>query len=182
MPQLPIAISTGPHTRQCVETMRRLLTKRGREIRSYEADGRGGRQLEADVLADRISAVLDLTLTEIAAESLGLPGGAGPSRLTAAALRDIPQVIGLGGIDAVGEHRLTPEECDRLGQEIAHKASAARGATTILVPLQSVSPVLVRSLHNWISPNVRVRELDLHINDSVFAAAMIDALQIETKP
>jgi uncharacterized protein (UPF0261 family) len=42
--------------------------------------------------------------------------------------------------------------------------------------------VLVRSLHNWISPNVRVRELDLHINDSVFAAAMIDALQIETKP
>jgi uncharacterized protein (UPF0261 family) len=179
MSDLPIALSTGSLSRPCADAVVRLLAEHGRQVLEYEADGRGGRDLEADVLAGKIGAVLDLTLTELAAELLGRPGGAGPNRLTAAAIRGIPQVIAMGGFD---DQRMTPEECDQLGREIANKASAARGPTAIVVPLRSVSLVLVRSLHNWISPNVRVRELDLHINDPAFAVAFVEALPIEAQP
>src|SRR2546423_4449711 len=87
--------------------------------------------------------------------------------------------------------RTTPEENDRLGKEIAHKASAARGPTAVLVPLRGVSAIdadgkpfwwpeadqaLFQSLRNWISPQVKLIELDLHINDPVFAQACARAL------
>ena len=88
---------------------------------------------------------------------------AGRDRLTAAALRGVPQVISLGALDMVNfgppdtvpekfrgrlfhQHnppvtlmRTTPEENDQLGKEIAHKASAAKGPTAVLVPLRGVS-------------------------------------------
>jgi uncharacterized protein (UPF0261 family) len=80
--------------------------------------------------------------------------------------------------------RTTPEENDRLGREIALKVSAARGPAAILLPLQGVSALdragqsfwlpeadaaLFQSIRNWISPHVRLIELDLHINDPEFA-------------
>jgi uncharacterized protein (UPF0261 family) len=208
---LPIALSAGPLTRPAADAARRLLADRGREVRVYEADGRGGRALEADVLGGRVAAVLDLSLTELAAELLGLPGGAGPDRLTAAAVRGMPQVIVLGEVDAVlasgvasaprGSRfadfagarylRTTPEQNDRLGQEVANKASAARGPTAVLVPLRGLSALdvegrpfwwptadaaLARSFRNWVSPSVRARELDLHVNDPAFAAAAVELL------
>jgi uncharacterized protein (UPF0261 family) len=134
---------------------------------------------------------------------------AGPDRLTAAALRGVPQVISLGALDMVNfgppetvpekfrgrrlyAHnpnvtlmRTTPEENDALGKEIAHKASAARGPTAVLVPRRGVSAIdaegqpfwwpeadaaLFASLRTWMSPHVRLIELDLHVNDPAFAA------------
>jgi uncharacterized protein (UPF0261 family) len=212
MPELWIALSAGPLTQPCADAAARLLTDRGRSVRLYQADGAGGRALEADVLAGRVAAVLDVTLTELAAELTGAPGGAGPDRLTAAALRGVPQVIALGGLDAISARggreppvprrtaeiggvvyaRTTPEQNDRLGQEIAHKASAARGPTVVLVPRRGLSVLdaeggpfwwpeadaaLAQSLRNWISPHVRLRELDLHINDPAFAAAAVEVLE-----
>src|SRR5262249_36327413 len=97
MPELWIALPAGPLPQPCADAAARLLTDRGRSVRLYHADGAGGRALEADVLAGRVAAVLDLTLTELAAELTGAPGGAGPDRLTAAALRGVPQVIARGG-------------------------------------------------------------------------------------
>ena len=82
--------------------------------------------------------------------------------------------------------RTTPEENDALGKEIAHKASAARGPAAVLVPRRGVSALdaegkpfwwpeadaaLFQSLRNWMSPHVRLIELDLHINDPAFAEA-----------
>ena len=80
--------------------------------------------------------------------------------------------------------RTTPEENDLLGKEIAHKASTAKGPTAVLVPLRGVSALdreggpfwcpaadaaLFQSLRNWMSPDVALVELDLHINDPAFA-------------
>jgi uncharacterized protein (UPF0261 family) len=209
MPALPIALSTGPLTWPCADAARRLLAERGWEVRIYEADGQGGRALEADVLAGRIGVVLDLSLSELAAELLGVPGGGGLDRLTAAALRGVPQVIMLGELDAVRVHdsradrrtaefagaiylRTTPEENDRLGQEVANKASAARGSTVVLVPRRGLSALdveggpfwwpaadaaLVQSFRNWVGPSVRARELDVHVNDPAFAAAAVADLE-----
>ena len=100
--------------------------------------------------------MLDITTTELADELVGGILTAGPDRLTAAALRGVPQVISLGALDMVNfgppdtvpekfkgrrfyQHnptvtlmRTTPEENDQLGKEIAQKASAAQGPTAVL--------------------------------------------------
>jgi uncharacterized protein (UPF0261 family) len=87
--------------------------------------------------------------------------------------------------------RTTPEENDQLGKEIAQKASAARGPTAVLVPLRGVSAIdregqpfwwpeadaaLFQSLRLWTGPQVKLIELDLHINDPAFAEAAVATL------
>lgn len=87
--------------------------------------------------------------------------------------------------------RTTPDENDQLGKEIAQKASAARGPTAVLVPLRGVSAIdregqpfwwpeadaaLFQSLRHWMAPQVRLIELDLHINDPAFAQAAVQTL------
>jgi uncharacterized protein (UPF0261 family) len=88
--------------------------------------------------------------------------------------------------------RTTPEENDQLGKEIAEKASAARGPTAVLVPLRGVSAIdregqpfwwpeadraLFQSLRNWIGPQVKLVELDMHINDPEFARTAVETLR-----
>src|SRR5207249_12281094 len=101
MPASFIAVSSCPLVRPCTDAVLHALTERGLAVRVYETDGHGGRELEADVLAGRVTAVFDLSLMELAAELVGAEGAAGPDRLTAAALRGVPPVIGPGAPDAV---------------------------------------------------------------------------------
>jgi uncharacterized protein (UPF0261 family) len=197
-------------TTPCVEQSRRLLEHEGYEVLVFHATGTGGQTMEAFVHDGLIRGVLDITTTELADELVGGVLSAGKDRLTAAALRGVPQVISVGALDMVNfgppetvpekfrgrrfyQHnpsitlmRTTPEENDRLGKEIAEKASAARGPTAVLVPLRGVSAIdaegkpfwwpeadaaLFQSLRNWISPSVELIELDLHVNDPAFAEA-----------
>lgn len=87
--------------------------------------------------------------------------------------------------------RTTPEEMDRLGLEVAQKACAARGPTALMLPLKGVSAIdieggpfwwpeadaaLFQSMHNWLSPDVEVIEMDCHINDTAFAEAAANKL------
>ncbi|MGF1577801.1 MAG: Tm-1-like ATP-binding domain-containing protein [Gemmataceae bacterium] len=80
--------------------------------------------------------------------------------------------------------RTTPEENDQLGKEIAQKASASQGPVAVLIPRKGVSAIdkegqpfwhpeadqaLFQSIKNWISPQVKVFDLDCHINDPKFA-------------
>jgi uncharacterized protein (UPF0261 family) len=195
-------------TTPCVEAARKIVEAEGYEVLVFHATGTGGMTLESFIGDGLLQGVLDITTTELADERVGGILSAGPDRLTAAALRGVPQVISLGALDMVNfgppetvpekfrerrfyQHnpnvtlmRTTPEENDALGKEIAHKASAARGPTAILIPLRGVSAIdgegkpfwwpeadqaLFQSLRNWISPDVRLIELDLHINDPTFA-------------
>lgn len=88
--------------------------------------------------------------------------------------------------------RTTPDEMDQLGKEIAHKASASKGPVAVLMPLRGVSALdaegeafwwpeadqaLFESLRLWMSPHVKLRELDLHINDPAFAEAAVQTLR-----
>src|SRR5262249_11546382 len=162
-----------------------------------------GRTMEALISDGQIRGVLDLTTTELAAELVGGPLSAGRDRLTAAALHGVPQVISVGALDmvtfgppetvpeifsgrrffqpntTVTRRRTPPAETDRLGKEIAEKASAARGPSAVLLPLKGVSALdaaarpfwwpeadaaLFQSLRNWMSPHVELIEWDLHLN------------------
>jgi len=150
-------------TTPCVQAARGHLEAAGCEVVTFHATGIGGRTMEELIAEGQFDGVLDLTTTELADELVGGVMSAGPDRLTAAALRGIPQVIGVGALDMVNfgardtvpakfagrrfhEHastvtlmRTTPEENDLLGLEIAQKACAARGPTAILLPLRGVS-------------------------------------------
>jgi uncharacterized protein (UPF0261 family) len=202
-------------TTPCVETARRRVETEGYEGVVFHATGTGGRTMEAMIADGLFAGVLDITTTELADELVGGVLSAGRDRLTAAAIRGVPQVISLGALDMVNfgspdtvpkafesrrfyQHnptvtlmRTTPEENDRLGKEIAEKASAARGPTTILMPLRGVSAIdieggpfwwpdadaaLFQSIRNWVGPSVRLIELDLHINDPHFARASAETL------
>lgn len=141
------------------QVAQQYLIQAGHEVFAFPGNGTGGRAMEQWILEGHFSGVLDLTTAELADELLGGRFGAGPDRLTAAAIRGLPQVISVGGLDRVNiapngiptgrrVHeqdvmttlmRTTPEENDRLGLEIAQKACAAKGATAILLPLRGVS-------------------------------------------
>jgi uncharacterized protein (UPF0261 family) len=161
-----------------------------------------------------VSGVLDITTTELADELAGGVFNAGPDRLTAAALAGVPQVISVGAMDMVNfgppdtvperykgrrfyQHnpsvtlmRTTPEENDKLGKEIAEKASAAKGPTAVLLPLRGVSAIDAEGKPFWwpeadaaLFQSIRdsaygfeLIELDLHINDPAFAQAAADKL------
>ena len=86
--------------------------------------------------------------------------------------------------------RTTPEENDTLGKQLAERACAASGPTAIVLPLRGVSALdaegkafwwpeadqaLFQSIRNWMY-GVELVELDLHINDPAFAAAVADTL------
>ena len=202
-------------TTPCVERARRILEQAGHEVLVFHATGTGGSTMESFIRDGLIRGALDLTTTELADELVGGILSAGPDRLTAAAMRGVPQVISLGALDMVNfgpsetvpekfrerlfyQHnpnvtlmRTTPAENDRLGREIAQKASAAGGLTVVLVPLRGVSAIdragqpfwwpeadaaLFQSLRNWMSPQVELIELDYHINDPAFAEFAAQAL------
>lgn len=196
-------------TTPCVEAARKIVEAAGYEVLVFHATGIGGRTMEGLIRDGLVAGVLDLTTTELADELAGGVMSAGPDRLTAAALAGIPQVISVGAVDMVNfgppesvpekyakrkfyRHnptvtlmRTTPEENDRLGQEIANRACAARGPTAVMVPLRGFSAIdaegkpfwwpeadtaLVQSLRNW-AYGIDHEEIDAHINDPAFAAA-----------
>jgi uncharacterized protein (UPF0261 family) len=93
--------------------------------------------------------------------------------------------------------RTTPEENRLLGEIIAAKLSQARGPVTLMLPLRGVSAIdregkpfydatadqtLFAAVRANIGPNVKLIELDQHINDPEFAAAIVDEFlkQVET--
>ncbi|MCL4295003.1 MAG: Tm-1-like ATP-binding domain-containing protein [Anaerolineae bacterium] len=87
--------------------------------------------------------------------------------------------------------RTTPQECAELGRIIASKLNQSTGPTVLFIPLKGVSAIdkegqpfhlpeadaaLFESLRRNIRPPVELVELDLHINDPEFAAAMAERL------
>jgi uncharacterized protein (UPF0261 family) len=202
-------------TTPCVEAARMILEAAGYEVLVFHATGTGGKTMEGLIRDRLIAGVLDITTTELADELAGGVLSAGPDRLTAAGLAGVPQVISVGALDMVNfgppetvperyksrrlyRHnptitlmRTTPDEMDKLGKELAEKASAAAGPTRVLFPLKGVSAIdavgkpfwwpeadaaLFQSIRNWIHPPELLAEYDMHINDPAFAEEAAKAL------
>lgn len=170
-PELPagdrplVAATMFGVTTPCVDRARQRLEAAGYEVLVFHATGNGGEALEGLIADGLIAGVLDITTTELADELVGGVLSAGPTRLTAAGQRGVPQVISVGALDMVNfgpratvpdkfrdrqfyQHnatvtlmRTTPEENRLLGEEIGRKAAAATGPTAILLPLKGVSAI-----------------------------------------
>ncbi|MGH3090343.1 MAG: Tm-1-like ATP-binding domain-containing protein [Rubrobacteraceae bacterium] len=150
-------------TTPAVDMARKRLEELGYEVLVFHQTGTGGESMEALVGSGFISAVLDVTTTELCDELVGGVFPAHPKRLEAAGEVGIPQVVSLGALDMVNfgpkesvpekfkdrnlyVHnptitlmRTTPDECAELGRRIARKLNDATGPTTLFVPLQGVS-------------------------------------------
>jgi uncharacterized protein (UPF0261 family) len=87
--------------------------------------------------------------------------------------------------------RTTADECREIGARIAAQLNASSGPVVLLLPLRGVSMIdrdgqpfhdatadaaLFAALREGLNANVRVRELDAHINDPEFAHALADEL------
>lgn len=201
-------------TTPCVQRARTLLEEAGYEVLVFHATGAGGRAMEALIADGLIAGVLDVTTTELADELVGGVLSAGSTRLTAAGRAGVPQVISVGATDMVNfgapetvpeqfrdrqfyQHnptitlmRTTVGENQRIGAEIAAKAAAAKGPTSILLPLDGVSAIdqsgqpfddpaardaLFEAIRDGAS-TTEVVELKNHINDPAFAEAAVAKL------
>jgi uncharacterized protein (UPF0261 family) len=154
-------------TTPCVTTARERLEELGYEVLVFHQTGVGGESMEALVRAGFVTAVLDVTTTELCDELAGGVFPAAADRLEVAGALGIPQVVSLGALDMVnfgprdtvpaelaGRNlyvhnptvtlmRTTPEECAELGRRIARKLNAATGPTALFVPLRGVSLIAV---------------------------------------
>lgn len=87
--------------------------------------------------------------------------------------------------------RTTATECREIGRRIAAQLNRATGPVVLVIPLRGVSMIdaegqpfydaeadraLFRSLREHAASNVRIKEVDQHINDPAFAQALADEL------
>jgi uncharacterized protein (UPF0261 family) len=210
-----IAASMFGVTTPCVTHAAELLDGLGYEVLTFHMTGTGGRSMEALIAGGFITGVLDTTTTELCDELVGGALSAGPDRLTASGRAGVPQVVSLGALDMVNfgpretvpakfdarnlyVHnaqvtlmRTTPEECAKLGEEVARKLSAATGPVALFVPLGGISMIatpggpfhdgeadeaLFAAVRAHVGPNVELVEMETDINDPAFADAMVAKL------
>jgi uncharacterized protein (UPF0261 family) len=149
---------TTPAVTQIVERLGKSV-----EPVVFHATGTGGRTMEALVDSGLLTAVIDITTTEIADLLFGGVIPAGPDRLDCIARTRVPYVGSVGACDMINfwapetvpeKHkgrtfyhhnanvtlmRTTAEECRAIGSWIAGKLNACEGDVRILIPEKGVS-------------------------------------------
>lgn len=152
-------------TTPCVTAVRSALEAAAYDVTVFHATGSGGRAMEGLIDDGYFAGVVDVTTTEWADEVVGGVLSAGPSRLSAAGRRGIPQVVSVGAVDMVNfggidtvpaafrdrhlyRHnatvtlmRTTADECVEIGRRIAAQLNTATGPTALVLPLHGVSAI-----------------------------------------
>jgi uncharacterized protein (UPF0261 family) len=158
-------VAIGALGKSCLSYMVSLtpaLEARGYEPVVFHCTGMGGRAMEALIEAGQFVAVFDLALCEVSAELFGAPTSAGPTRLTAAARRGIPQIVSAGGCDMIdfqtwrdtppayvgrpnhahnrliSSVQMTAAERRRFAHVLGQKLLVAEGASVFLLPLDGI--------------------------------------------
>ena len=158
-----IAASMFGNTTVAVDHAREILEGKGYEVLVFHATGSGGRTMEALITDGYITALLDMTTTELADEVCGGILSAGPERCMAASKAGIPVVLVPGCVDMANFGRIATlpekyrsrliyqwnpdttllrtnvEENRRMGELLAAAANAATGPVKFLFPLGGVS-------------------------------------------
>ena len=154
--------SLGKSCLKYMVTLKPALEVRGYELVVFHSTGMGGRAFADLAGQGAFVAVLDLCLQEVSNDLGGSVVVSGKSRLEAAGLAGIPQIVAPGAADMVdfaawGEmspryadrpfhahNRLIasvttpPDERRRLARMIGHKLSLATGPVAVLMPMHGV--------------------------------------------
>jgi uncharacterized protein (UPF0261 family) len=150
---------TTPAAMKCKER----LEAQGYEVMVFHTTGVGGQAMEELIAEGMISAVMDLTTTELMSDLLGSTFVSGPDRLETAGRCGIAQLVGPGGMDMVayaGRRAVPDEYADRLLYDhtpaltlmrtsvqenvraatvLAEKVNRASGPVTIAIPTKGFS-------------------------------------------
>lgn len=115
LPRGLVAISVYGITTAGANVAMAELASAGLNPVSFHANGVGGPTMEGQIAAGTFEAVLDWSITELADEVVGGVCTAGPTRLTNAVAKGLPQVVVPGGLDVVnyGRRELVPARFDQ---------------------------------------------------------------------
>jgi uncharacterized protein (UPF0261 family) len=151
-------------TTPCVQAVTQALGER-HDCLVFHATGTGGQSMEKLVDSGLLTAVIDVTTTEIADEVVGGVFSAGPGRLDAIIRRRLPYVGSCGALDMVNFHapdtiparfrrrrlyphnpnvtlmRTSSEECTAIGAFIAGKLNRMDGPVRFLLPEGGLSAI-----------------------------------------
>ncbi|KAI4237293.1 MAG: hypothetical protein LQ349_001957 [Xanthoria aureola] len=175
-PKTKIGITMFGVTTPAVDRIREHLTTHhpSTEIYIFHATGHGGRAMERLIATHHLTAIIDLTTSEITDHIVGGVLSAGPHRLEAGLAAGIPYIISVGACDmanfgprhTVPEHftnnserkihahneavtlvRANAEESRRIGEFIAGKVREyckRPEMVEIVLPTQGISPLSVK--------------------------------------
>jgi uncharacterized protein (UPF0261 family) len=211
-----IAATMYGNTTPAVMLAKKLIEAQGYEVVVFHPNGTGGRAMENLIDQGVFDAVFDFTTNELTDEICGGFHAAGPHRLEAAGRQGIPQLVVPGCVDffiretkqklkggkfskrksyhfnpVISLVRATSAEMAKVGHVMAEKLNAAKGPTTVLIPLGGFSMyakpggplhdakgdrAFISALTHNLKPSIRVLEEDAWINDPVFATRAANLL------
>ncbi len=158
-----VFLSTLGTTEACAQNVRRQLEEKGKEVVIFHTVGSGGAAMEEMIEQEAVTAVVDLSLHEIADHNFGGDYDAGPQRGWAALKKGIPTILVPGNMDflvsgpldaakrqfpgrayhvhnaAITVVRARQEEIKKMARIVADLANKSRGPLSILVPLKGLS-------------------------------------------
>jgi uncharacterized protein (UPF0261 family) len=158
-----VFLSTLGTTEACVQNVRNGLEDKGKEVVIFHTVGSGGAAMEEMIEQEKVTAVVDLSLHEIADHHFGGDYDAGPHRGGAALKKGIPTILVPGNMDflvsgplkaakrqfpgrayhshnaAITVVRANHEEIKKMARIVADLANRSRGPLRILVPLKGFS-------------------------------------------
>jgi len=184
-----IFLSTLGTTEACAQQVRSALENEGYEVVIFHTVGSGGRAMEEILGHEKVAAMIDLSLHEIADHMFGGDYDAGPERGLAAVRKGIPTVLVPGNIDflvtgpleaarlrfpdrpyhvhnaAITVCRTSRDEMLLIADRLADICQQAEGPLELLVPMGGFSAFDSEAgpLHDPIAPQL-------------FAARLIDRL------
>jgi uncharacterized protein (UPF0261 family) len=159
----PVLLSTLGTTEACAQALRKDLEDVGNEVIMFHTNGSGGMAMEEMIVQEKVAAVIDLSLHEIADHLFGGDYDAGPSRGAVALERGIPTILVPGNIDfvvtgpfekakkqfserayhihnaAITVVRTDQQEIEIIAKQVAELCNAAKGPVAVWVPMKGLS-------------------------------------------
>jgi uncharacterized protein (UPF0261 family) len=180
-----IFLSTLGTTEACAQQVRSALEADGYEVVIFHTVGSGGRAMEEILSHEKVAAMIDLSLHEVADHLFGGDYDAGPERGLAAVRKGIPTLLVPGNIDflvtgpleaarrrfpdrpyhvhnaAITVFRTAREEMLLIADRLAEICRQAGGPLEVLVPLGGFSAFDSEAgpLHDPIAPQLFVNRL-----------------------
>lgn len=119
-------------TTPCVTRVRKYLEDAGYDCLVFHATGVGGRAMEELAASDFLSAVVDVTTTEVADEVVGGVFPAGPARFDVILEKRLPYVLSLGALDMVNFGPVSTVPQKFAGRKLhVHNSSVTLMRTTV---------------------------------------------------
>ena len=186
-----VFISTLGTTEACVQNIRRTLEEKDNEVIIFHTVGAGGKAMEEMIAQEKVSALVDLSLHELADHHFGGDYDAGPARGTVALKRGIPTILIPGNIDflvtgpleaaersfpgrpyhvhnaAITVVRTQQNEIEALAKIIGELCNQAQGPWKILVPMKGFSAFDHPNgpLHDPAAPLLFVKMLEKNLDN-----------------